>query len=71
MDPLRDDFVLEIESRLPMEVITGMAQLGIRIQPLPEYDYNMGSFQVCWRDNSGLLNSCADPRRTGTAAGFK
>jgi gamma-glutamyltranspeptidase/glutathione hydrolase len=70
MDPLRDDFVLEIESRLPMEVITGMAQRGIRIQPLPEYDYNMGSFQVCWRDNSGLLNSCADPRRTGTAAGF-
>ena len=71
MDPLRDDYVLEIESRLPEQVVAGMTRLGIQIQPLPMYDYNMGSFQICWRDPaSGLLHSSADPRRAGKAAGF-
>jgi gamma-glutamyltranspeptidase/glutathione hydrolase len=71
MDPLRDDYVLEIESRLPEEVVAGMAKLGIQIRPLPMYDYNMGSFQICWRDPaSGLLKSSADPRRAGKASGF-
>ena len=71
MDPLRDDYVLEIESRLPEAVVAGLAQRGIQIQPLPMYDYNMGSFQICWRDPaSGLLRSSADPRRAGKAGGF-
>jgi gamma-glutamyltranspeptidase/glutathione hydrolase len=71
MDPLRDDYVLEIESRLPGEVVAGMAKLGIQIRPLPMYDYNMGSFQICWRDpDSNLLKSSADPRRAGSASGF-
>ncbi len=71
MDPLRDDYVLEIESRLPGHVVAGLAQMGILVRPLPMYDYNMGSFQICWRDpDSGLLNSSADPRRAGKAAGY-
>jgi gamma-glutamyltranspeptidase/glutathione hydrolase len=71
MDPLRDDYVLEIESRLAEHVVTGLAQMGILVRPLPMYDYNMGSFQICWRDpKSGLLNSSADPRRVGKAGGI-
>ncbi|MCI0476848.1 MAG: gamma-glutamyltransferase [Anaerolineales bacterium] len=70
MDPLRDDYVLEIESRLSPEVVSGLARLGIRIQPLPMYDYNMGSFQMCWKSEDGAMNSCADPRRAGKADGF-
>ena len=71
MDPLRDDYVLEIESRISETVTAGLARLGIQIRPLPMYDYNMGSFQVCWRDHaSGLLNRCADPRRAGQAGGL-
>ena len=71
MDPLRDDYVLEIESRLPETVVAGMVKLGIQIRPLPMYDYNMGSFQICWRDPvSGRLNSSADPRRAGKASGY-
>ena len=71
MDPLRDDYVLEIESRLPEQVVAGMIKLGIQIRPLPMYDYNMGSFQICWRDlASGRLSSSADPRRAGTASGY-
>lgn len=71
MDPLRDDYVLEIESRIPAPVVSGMARRGIQLRPLPMYDYNMGSFQICWRDpQTGLLNSCADPRRAGQAGGI-
>jgi gamma-glutamyltranspeptidase / glutathione hydrolase len=71
MDPLRDDYVLEIESRIPVGVATDLAKKGIQLQPLPMYDYNMGSFQMCWRDtNTGQMNSCTDPRRAGKADGF-
>lgn len=71
MDPLRDDYVLEIESRIPSCVAADLAAMGIQLQPLPMYDYNMGSFQMCWRDaKTGQLSSCADPRRAGTADGF-
>jgi gamma-glutamyltranspeptidase/glutathione hydrolase len=71
MDPLRDDYVLEIESRLPGDVVEGLLNRGIQIRPLPMYDYNMGSFQICWRDpESGVLKSSADPRRAGKPAGF-
>jgi gamma-glutamyltranspeptidase/glutathione hydrolase len=68
---LRDDYVLEIESRIPGSVIKGLAKMGIQVKPLPIYDYHMGSFQICWRDQrTGLLNSSADPRRAGKAGGF-
>jgi len=71
MDPLRDDYVLEIESRISGRVAVELAAMGIQLQPLPMYDYNMGSFQMCWRDvKTGLMSSCADPRRAGTADGY-
>lgn len=71
MLPLRDDYVLEIESRIPERVGADLMKLGITIKPLPTYDYHMGSFQMAWRDPStGLLNSSVDPRRAGLAAGI-
>ncbi len=71
MDPLRDDYVLEIESQLPGNVVEGLLKYGIQIRPLPVFDYNMGSFQICWRDPaSGMLKSSADPRRAGKASGY-
>ncbi len=70
MQPLEDDYTLAIESRLPSGTVAGMAKLGVRIKPLPEYDYHMGSFQMSWRDEAGALHSTADPRRAGKAAGF-
>ncbi len=72
MDPLRDDYVLEIESRIPGAVAADLAKMGIQIQPLPMNDYNMGSFQMCWRDQeTGLMSTCADPRRAGKADGLE
>jgi gamma-glutamyltranspeptidase/glutathione hydrolase len=71
MMPLRDDYTLEVESRLPPEVVVGLAKMGITVSPLPEYDYHMGSFQMSWRDEkTGLVNGCTDPRRAGQAGGF-
>jgi gamma-glutamyltranspeptidase/glutathione hydrolase len=68
---LRDDYTLEIESRLSPETVVGLAKMGITVSALPEYDYHMGSFQMSWRDEkTGLLNSCTDPRRGGQAGGL-
>jgi gamma-glutamyltranspeptidase/glutathione hydrolase len=68
---LRDDYTLDIESRIPGEVVAGLARLGITVNPLPEYDYHMGSFQMSWRDpKTGLLNASSDPRRAGQAGGL-
>ena len=69
VDPLRDDYVLEIESRLPEQVVAGMIKLGIQIRPLPMYDYNMAHFK-----SAGVIWPAAGrrqrhPRRAGTASG--
>jgi gamma-glutamyltranspeptidase/glutathione hydrolase len=69
--PLGDDYTVQAESRISDDVVAGMARLGIRVKPLPPHDWHLGSFQVSWRDeDTGLLNACADPRRTGQAGGF-
>jgi gamma-glutamyltranspeptidase / glutathione hydrolase len=69
--PLQDDYTVEVESRVPGSVIAGLAQMGIRAKMLPPYDWHLGSFQICWRDEATQwLNSYADPRRAGKADGF-
>jgi gamma-glutamyltranspeptidase/glutathione hydrolase len=67
MLPIRDDYTIPIESRIPTSVAAGLARLGVAIDPLPAYDYHMGSFQMSWRDERGLLHGCSGPRRPGTA----
>jgi gamma-glutamyltranspeptidase/glutathione hydrolase len=71
MLPLRDDYVLEMESRVSVDAATGLAGMGIRLMPHAGFDVHMGSFQASWRDAStGLLSSYADSRRPGKADGF-
>jgi gamma-glutamyltranspeptidase / glutathione hydrolase len=70
MFPLGDDYSLTIESRLPMETVKTLTALGIRLQPELEYDHHMGSFQVAWREQSGMLGASADLRRCGVADGI-
>ncbi len=71
MLPLRDDYVLEVESRLPEAVVAGITKLGVRVAPLPPYDWHMGSFQMSWRDEkTGELVGFADPRRAGKAGAY-
>jgi gamma-glutamyltranspeptidase/glutathione hydrolase len=69
MLPLRNDYTVEIESRLPDTVVAGLTRLGVQMVPLSPHDWHMGSFQLSWRDESGV-NSLTDPRRAGKADGF-
>jgi len=70
MLPMRDDFVIEIETRIPERVARDLARIGGKLSPLPPYDLNMGSYQQAWRDPAtGLLSASTDPRRGGKAGG--
>lgn len=69
MLPLEDDYALTIESRLTPQAILGVTALGLHLTPMPAWDWNMGSFQMCWQTPDGLVAS-ADFRRTGAAAGL-
>jgi gamma-glutamyltranspeptidase / glutathione hydrolase len=68
MLPLEDEYKLSVESRLPEDVVEGVARLGVLVEPLPRYDYHMGSFQMSWRGDDGRLSAAAGPRRAGSAA---
>ena len=71
MQPMRDDFIIEIETRIPERVVRDLAKIGGKLSPLPPYDLNMGSYQQAWRDPvSGLLSASTDPRRGGKAGGI-
>jgi gamma-glutamyltranspeptidase/glutathione hydrolase len=71
MQPMRDDFVIEIETRIPEHVAHELARIGGKLSPLPPYDLSMGSFQQAWRDPvTGLLSASTDPRRGGKAGGI-
>ena len=66
MLPLEDDYGLTVENRLSPDAITGLTALGLHLNPMPEWDWNMGSFQMCWKQDRSL-KAGADFRRTGVA----
>jgi gamma-glutamyltranspeptidase/glutathione hydrolase len=66
MLPLEDDYTINIESRLEPKVVTDLTAMGLLLGPMPLWDWNQGSFQMCWRDGDRLKAS-ADFRRTGSA----
>jgi gamma-glutamyltranspeptidase / glutathione hydrolase len=71
MLPMRDDFTVEIETRIPEKVLRELAKLGAKLSPLPPYDFHMGSYQQAWRDvASGRYGASTDPRRAGKAEGI-
>lgn len=70
MEPMRDDYTVSIETRIPERVSRDLARLGVKLAPLPPYDFHMGSYQQAWRDDSGTLNASTDPRRAGKAGGY-
>ncbi|WP_223881292.1 gamma-glutamyltransferase [Nesterenkonia ebinurensis] len=69
MLPLTDNYILSVESRVSQKYISELAQLGVLANPLPTYDYHMGSYQAAWREN-GVLHASTDPRREGSAGGY-
>ena len=70
MLPMRDDYTIEIENRIPTRVLADLVKLGAKLKPLPPFDFHMGSFQQAWRESAGSLAAGTDPRRAGMAGGF-
>jgi gamma-glutamyltranspeptidase/glutathione hydrolase len=71
MLPMRSDYTIEIETRVSETVLRDLVKMGVKLKPLPPYDFHMGSFQQAWRDTtSGTLSAASDPRRAGVADGF-
>jgi gamma-glutamyltranspeptidase/glutathione hydrolase len=70
MLPMEDAYRVGVESRVPAAVVAGLAKLGVLVNPLPRYDYSMGSYQMSWRGEDGLLHGTAGPRRAGAAAAW-
>jgi gamma-glutamyltranspeptidase/glutathione hydrolase len=68
MLPLTEDYKVSVESRIPPAVVSGLAAKGVLVTPLPRYDWHMGSYQMSWRGEDGLLHGSAGPRRAGRAA---
>ena len=71
MFPLTDGSEMMIEDRLSAGALTGLAAMGVRVRAKPAYDFHMGSFQMCYRDDAGVLGAAADPRRMGLADGLR
>lgn len=69
--PLGEDGTLEVESRIPEQVVRDLARMGIIVRPLGEYNWRMGSMQLVWKEKvTGMLGGVADPRRLGVADGY-
>jgi gamma-glutamyltranspeptidase/glutathione hydrolase len=66
---LRDDWTIEVENRLSLDVVRGLKRLGFMLRPLGEYHWPMGSMQVVWSDNDQYKGT-ADPRRLGVAMSY-
>ena len=67
--PLRDDWTIEVESRLPLRVVEDLKRMGFMTRPLGDYHWPMGSMQCTWRSEE-VLRGAADPRRLGVALGY-
>ena len=62
---------LQVESRIPQDVLDGLEARGVQIQLSAPYNWHMGSIQLISRDTqSGELTGIADPRRAGHAEGY-
>ena len=62
---------LQVESRIPQNVLDGLEARGVQIQLSAPYNWHMGSIQLVLRDpESGNLTGVADPRRAGYVAGY-
>ena len=65
-----DDVGLELESRLPAEVISGLRALGHDISLTDGWTANFGSVQMIQRLPGGMLRTGADMRREAAAMAY-
>jgi gamma-glutamyltranspeptidase/glutathione hydrolase len=59
------------ESRIPNDVLDGLAAFGVRVERSAPYNWHMGSIHLVIKDpETGELIGIADPRRAGFALGY-
>ena len=64
-------YTVEVENRISEKAVAELAKLGVQTKPLGPYRWNMGSFQIVWKDKeTGMFKGTSDPRRLGHAEGF-
>lgn len=61
---------LDVESRIPEDVIKGLEVLGHKVSVKPGLDQYFGGAQVIIMEESGELYGAGDPRRDGQAVGY-
>jgi len=72
MLPLAEDGSVTIEDRVSGATIDRLRSWGVQVRAVGQYDWHMGSFQMCFRDRAtGRLGATADPRRCGVADGLR
>jgi gamma-glutamyltranspeptidase / glutathione hydrolase len=70
LNPVSDDYTINVESRLADGVATDLAKMGIRVVPLEEYEWHKGSFETTWVDEQGVRHASSGIRRAGKADAF-
>ena len=72
MAPLDETNTIVMEDRVSELAQKKLARWGMGLMVTPAYDFHMGSFQLCFRDErTGKLGATADPRRMGVAGGLR
>ena len=69
--PMGEDSSLLIEDRLSTKTLDGLAALGVGVKVSEAWDFHMGSFAMCFRDEDGSIGAVADPRRCAVADGLR
>ncbi|MGC1305053.1 MAG: gamma-glutamyltransferase, partial [Caulobacteraceae bacterium] len=60
MFPLQEYGAVTVEDRIGSDAVKGLHALGLGVEAIPPYEYDMGSFQMCFRDSqTGLLGATA------------
>lgn len=71
MLPMDEDGSVTVEDRLPTATLAQLARWGVHTRAVAPYEYHMGSFQMCFRDQAGTLGASTDPRRCGVVDGLR
>jgi gamma-glutamyltranspeptidase/glutathione hydrolase len=70
--PLQEYGSVTVEDRISRRAMKELNALGLGVEAIAPYNYEMGSYQMCFRDSqTGELGATADPRRSGTPDGLR
>jgi gamma-glutamyltranspeptidase/glutathione hydrolase len=67
----RERWTLDIENRIPNNLVLDLLKKGVEVRPLGDYNWHLGSMQIVWFDkNNQIYKGATDPRRLGYCEGY-